>query len=66
MMDDFNRKYSAILHLLHEGFNGKPKLLSVATGAMYELKKLANDLMKMPSGDGETMAGPSFEYVPKE
>jgi len=62
-MDEFNRSYSAILHLLHECLNGSPRLLSVATGAMYGLKQQAIDLMRLPSGDGETTAGPSFEYV---
>lgn len=65
-MDDFNRTYSSILHLLHECFNGKPNLLAVATGAMYELKQQAIELMQMPSGDGTTTVGPSFEYVPPE
>ncbi len=65
-MDDFNHTYSSILHLLELCFNGKPQLLAVATGAMYELKLQAIELMKMPSGDGKTSAGPSFEYVAPE
>jgi CDGSH-type Zn-finger protein len=65
-MDDFNRTYSGILHLLQESFNGKRQLLLVATGAMYELKQQAIQLMQLPTGDGETTAGPSFEYVPPE
>jgi CDGSH-type Zn-finger protein len=32
--------------------------------AMYELKARAQALMQMPTGDGTTTAGPSFEYVP--
>ena len=47
-------------------FNGSPRLLAVATGAMYGLKEQAIELMKLPSGDGETTVGPSFEYVPPE
>jgi len=65
-MDDFNRTYSSILHLLDLCFNGKPSLLAVATGAMYELKQQAIELMQMPSGDGATTVGPAFEYVPPE
>lgn len=65
-MDDFNRTYSGILHLLEECFNGQRGLLRVATGAMYELKAQAIELMQLPSGDGETTAGPSFEYVRPE
>ena len=63
-LDDFNRSYSAILHLLHQTFNGSPRLLAVATGLMYGLKEEAIRLMELPSGDGETTVGPSFEYVP--
>ena len=65
-MDEFNHAYSGVLHLLDECFNGSPKLLAVATGAMYGLKEQAIELMKLPSGDGETTVGPSFEYVPPE
>ena len=63
-MDEFNHAYSGVLHLLDECFNGSPRLLAVATGAMYGLKEQAIELMKLPSGDGETTVGPSFEYVP--
>jgi CDGSH-type Zn-finger protein len=65
-MDEFNHAYSGVLHLLDECFNGSPRLLAVATGAMYGLKEQAIELMKLPSGDGETTVGPSFEYVPPE
>jgi CDGSH-type Zn-finger protein len=65
-MDAFNHAYSGVLHLLDECFNGSPRLLAVATGAMYGLKEQAVELMKLPSGDGETTVGPSFEYVPPE
>jgi CDGSH-type Zn-finger protein len=63
-LDEFNRSYSGMLHLLHESFNGSPRLLAVATGLMYGLKAEAVRLMEMPTGDGETTVGPSFEYVP--
>jgi CDGSH-type Zn-finger protein len=63
-IDEFNHLYSGVLHLLHECFNGSPRLLAVATGAMYGLKEQAIRLMKLPTGDGETTVGPSFEYVP--
>jgi CDGSH-type Zn-finger protein len=65
-MNEFNHAYSGVLHLLDECFNGSPRLLAVATGAMYGLKEQAIELMKLPSGDGETTVGPSFEYVPPE
>jgi CDGSH-type Zn-finger protein/uncharacterized Fe-S cluster protein YjdI len=63
-LDEFNHAYSGCLHLLHETFNGSPRLLAVATGLMYGLKEQAVRLMQLPSGDGETTVGPSFEYVP--
>ena len=65
-MEAFNHAYSGVLHLLDETFNGSPRLLGVATGAMYGLKAEAIALMKLPSGDGDTTVGPSFEYVPPE
>jgi CDGSH-type Zn-finger protein len=63
-LDEFNRSYSGLLHLLHESFNGSPRLLAVATGLMYGLKEEAIRLMALPAGDGESTVGPSFEYVP--
>ena len=65
-LDDFNRTYASILHLLDLGLNGKPRMLAVATGAMYELKQQAIELMQLPSGDGITTVGPGFEYIPPE
>jgi CDGSH-type Zn-finger protein len=65
-MDEFNHAYSGVLHVLDECFNGSPRLLAVATGAMYGLKEQAIELMKLPSGDGVTTVGPSFEYVAPE
>ncbi len=65
-MEAFNHAYSGVLHLLDETFNGSPSLLAVSTGAMYGLKAEAIELMKLPSGDGQTTVGPSFEYVPPE
>ena len=65
-IDEFNHTYSGILHLIHEALNGSPRLLAVATGAMYGLKQQAVELMSLPSGDGDTTVGPSFEYVPPE
>jgi len=65
-MEDFKHAYTAVLHLLHETFNGSPRLLAVATGLMYGLKDEAVKLMKLESGDGETTVGPPFEWVPRE
>jgi hypothetical protein len=35
-----------------------------AVGSMYRLKAQAQALMQMPTEDGMTTAGPTFEYVP--
>jgi hypothetical protein len=34
-----------------------------AISMMFQLQTLATELMIMPSGDGVTTAGPSFEFV---
>ena len=66
LLDEFNRSYSSLLHLLERCYNGSPRLLAVATGLMYGLREQAIQLMALPSGDGTTTVGPSFEYVPPE
>jgi hypothetical protein len=63
--EDFNRAYCGLLHQLEQAFNGNPKMLGAAIGAMYALKAQAQSLMKMPDGEGTT-AGPTFDYVPPE
>ena len=35
-----------------------------AVGDMYEIRDRAVELMRIPSGHGDTTVGPSFEYVP--
>ena len=64
-MDSFNREYSEILRLLDKGFNGEPEYIARSVGAMYELRHLATELMRIPAGQGNT-AGLSFEYVTAE
>ena len=62
----FNRVYSDMLRLLHQSFNGQPEQMAVAVGEMYEIKSRARELVRTPTGDGETTACPSFEYVAPE
>ena len=62
--DQFNGSYCAILRLLDQSFNGSPQSLSTAISSMYRLKVQAQALMEMPTEDGITTAGPTFEYVP--
>ena len=61
--EQFNRTYCALLHQLDRAFNGSPEVLMPAIGAMYDLKDQAQELMQMPTEDGLTTAGPTFEYV---
>ncbi|GGU33089.1 ferritin-like domain-containing protein [Nocardioides albus] len=64
--EEFNQTYCLVLYLLEQAFNGDPSQMQDAVGAMFGLRKQAMALMKMPTGDGKTTAGPSFEYVPIE
>jgi CDGSH-type Zn-finger protein len=64
--EEFNHTYCAVLHLLEQAFNGSPRMLAVATGAMHGLKAQAQALMQNPTADGLAMAGPTFEYVAPE
>jgi hypothetical protein len=64
--DAFNQTYCLLLYVLEQTFNGDPGELKSAVGMMYKLKAQAQALMKMPVGDGQTTAGPTFEYVPPE
>jgi hypothetical protein len=59
----FNRSYTALLDELHIALNGNPKRLNQSVAGMYDLKQQAVELMKIPVGDEEMTAGPSFEYV---
>jgi len=65
-MSRFNKAYSDILGIMQRAFNGEPAKLSASIGAMMELKNLAVDLMKLPSRDGQTCVGPSFDYIAPE
>ncbi|MCC8242894.1 ferritin-like domain-containing protein [Saccharothrix luteola] len=64
--EEFNDTYCELLSVLEEAFTGNPARLGASVGTMYALREQARALMRMPSGDGRTTAGPTFEYVPKE
>jgi hypothetical protein len=64
--EQFNDSYCAILRLLDQAFNGRPQTLGTAIGSMHRLKVQAQALMEMPTEDGITTAGPTFEYVPSK
>lgn len=62
--EQFNESYCAILRLLDRAFNGNLQALGKAIRSMNRLKVQAQALMEMPTEDGITTAGPTFEYVP--
>lgn len=61
-MVEFNRIYTRLLGTLQLAFNGAPDRLSDAVPTMYELRTAAQSLVRIPTGDGSTTVGPSFEY----
>jgi hypothetical protein len=61
--EQINESYCALLRQLDQTFNGSPQTLKTAIGSMFRLKAQAQTLMEMPTGDGTTTAGPTFEYV---
>ncbi|MGW6441494.1 ferritin-like domain-containing protein [Lentzea sp. NPDC055074] len=62
----FNVTYCRLLQELEGAFNGEPARLGATVGSMYQVKAQAQALMMMPLEDGETTAGPTFEYVPPD
>jgi hypothetical protein len=59
----FNRTYMSLLNELHLAANGNPKRLMASVPIMYQLKYQAVELMKIPTGNGDETAGPTFEYL---
>lgn len=62
-MKDCNRTYMKLLDSVHIACTGKPDEFIKSIHLMYQLKQQAVELMKIPTGDGNYTAGPSFEYV---
>jgi hypothetical protein len=59
----FNKTYNSMLTTIHVACNGNPALLDKGIPQMPLLKTQAVELMKIPNGNGNYTAGPSFEYV---
>jgi len=60
----FNITYNRLLDSIHNTCNHDRELLrKEGIPLMYQLKLQAVELMKIPSGNGNYTAGPSFEYV---
>lgn len=64
--DEFNYTYCELLRQLEQALNGSPTRLGPAVGTMFKIRDQAQALMRMPTGDGATTAGPTFEYVPRD
>jgi Uncharacterized conserved protein len=60
----FERAYCDLLRRMHRSFNGEPEQMALAVGEMYDIKARAQELMRMPSGDGDKVVGLAFEYAP--
>lgn len=65
-LNGFNRCYMRLLDGLQSAFTGQPEKMVPAVATMYEVRDRAVELMRIPSGDGNTTVGPSFEYVPPQ
>jgi CDGSH-type Zn-finger protein len=63
-MDQFNVAYSEMLRDIQRALNGQPERFFASVPAMLDLRDLARDLARTPTGDGVTTAGPSFDYMP--
>ena len=61
-VDDFNRAYTEMLHMLHETFNGAAGRINDAIELMLRLTGLAREITEIDVGGGRR-AAPSFEYV---
>lgn len=58
----FNGIYTDLLNSLHVTFNGQPRHLSKAIGAMYELRLAAEALIEIRDAKSGKQAAPTFEY----
>ena len=48
LTDQFSFTYTKLLKALHAAFNGTPESLASALGIMYELRLLAEDVLRTP------------------
>jgi rubrerythrin len=58
----FNRAYTEMLKLLHQGFNGTSNKIDAAIGRMLALPDLAEELFKRQLNEQFT-GGPTFEFI---
>ena len=65
-LQEFNQTYSLLLYVLEQAFTGDPSQIRESIGVMHQLRDQGLALMKMPSGDGVTTVGLTFEYVAPE
>ena len=62
-MLEFNVRHCDMLRTRHCALNGEPTKLDSVVSQMMDIRATAGELMLMPTGDGVTIAGPSFDYV---
>jgi hypothetical protein len=62
----FDDTYSSLLGHLQQTFDGTPDRIERALGAMFALRTQAFELLRLPSGDGATTAGPTFHWIEPE
>ncbi|MBS0505253.1 MAG: ferritin-like protein [Proteobacteria bacterium] len=58
----FAERYTDLLRTIDRGFNGAPDRLFESVTIMFDLRRLAADLLANPLGDGAGHAGPCFEF----
>lgn len=63
LSDEFDMVYSNLLRGLQGAFNGAPDTMQNAIGAMFELKTVAEELLRQELSE-EQVAGPRFRFVP--
>lgn len=58
LLRTFDRTYCGLMRMIHEGFNGNPRLFGNATDIMQKLKVDTVSLMQVDIGHGTTCAPP--------
>ncbi len=59
----FNVAYFEMLRKIDRAVNAQQPQLNDAINSMFEIRRLARELMATPIGEGPLHAGPTFEYV---
>lgn len=60
-----NAAFSEMVDALEKAFNGEPGQLGVGVRQMFALRQATSEALTTPLSDGQSVAGPSFVYLPK-